>query len=143
MAAVGQDVPIQLGGGIRDLETIERYLDIGVSYIIIGTAAERSGLGRFVARSVLKPFLGSYPSLLFGILMGCGALGLLVPSTMGRLAITLPIVISLAKEVGYAQGSNGYAAAILTAVAGNFLTAYGILPANLVNVIANVPASCP
>ena len=37
--AVGLDVPIQLGGGIRDMETIERYLDIGVSYIIIGTAA--------------------------------------------------------------------------------------------------------
>lgn len=37
--AVGLDVPIQLGGGIRDLETIERYLDIGVSYIIVGTAA--------------------------------------------------------------------------------------------------------
>jgi phosphoribosylformimino-5-aminoimidazole carboxamide ribotide isomerase len=36
---VGMDVPIQLGGGIRDLETIERYLDIGVTYIIIGTAA--------------------------------------------------------------------------------------------------------
>jgi phosphoribosylformimino-5-aminoimidazole carboxamide ribotide isomerase len=37
--AVGLDVPIQLGGGIRDLETIERYLDIGVAYIIVGTAA--------------------------------------------------------------------------------------------------------
>ena len=37
--SVGLDVPIQLGGGIRDLETIERYLDIGVSYIIVGTAA--------------------------------------------------------------------------------------------------------
>jgi len=36
---VGADVPVQLGGGIRDLETIERYLDIGVTYIIIGTAA--------------------------------------------------------------------------------------------------------
>jgi phosphoribosylformimino-5-aminoimidazole carboxamide ribotide isomerase len=37
--AVGLDVPIQLGGGIRDMETIERYLDLGVTYIIIGTAA--------------------------------------------------------------------------------------------------------
>ena len=37
--AIGTDVPVQLGGGIRDLETIERYLDLGVSYIIIGTAA--------------------------------------------------------------------------------------------------------
>lgn len=39
---VMEDVPIQLGGGIRDLETIERYLDIGVSYIIIGTAAVKT-----------------------------------------------------------------------------------------------------
>ena len=39
IAAVGSDVPVQLGGGIRDLETIERYLDLGVTYIIVGTAA--------------------------------------------------------------------------------------------------------
>jgi len=39
---VGVDVPVQLGGGIRDLETIERYLDIGVTYIIIGTAAVKT-----------------------------------------------------------------------------------------------------
>jgi phosphoribosylformimino-5-aminoimidazole carboxamide ribotide isomerase len=39
IAAVGTDVPVQLGGGVRDLETIERYLDLGVTYIIIGTAA--------------------------------------------------------------------------------------------------------
>ena len=32
-------IPIQLGGGIRDLDTIESYLDEGVTYIIIGTAA--------------------------------------------------------------------------------------------------------
>ena len=39
IAAVGTEVPVQLGGGIRDVETIERYLDLGVTYIIIGTAA--------------------------------------------------------------------------------------------------------
>ncbi len=33
------DVPVQVGGGIRDEETIETYLDIGVSYVIIGTGA--------------------------------------------------------------------------------------------------------
>ena len=36
------EIPIQLGGGIRDLDTIERYLDEGLSYIIIGTAAVKS-----------------------------------------------------------------------------------------------------
>jgi phosphoribosylformimino-5-aminoimidazole carboxamide ribotide isomerase len=33
---------VQLGGGIRDLDTIERYLDDGLSYVIIGTAAVKS-----------------------------------------------------------------------------------------------------
>lgn len=33
------DLPIQIGGGIRSLETIQHYLDAGVSYAIIGTQA--------------------------------------------------------------------------------------------------------
>ena len=41
-AAVGDKLPIQLGGGIRDLDTIERYLDQGISYVIIGTAAVKT-----------------------------------------------------------------------------------------------------
>ncbi|MFA7239442.1 MAG: 1-(5-phosphoribosyl)-5-[(5-phosphoribosylamino)methylideneamino]imidazole-4-carboxamide isomerase [Sulfuricellaceae bacterium] len=40
--AVGSDIPVQLGGGIRDLDTIERYLDDGISYVIIGTAAVKT-----------------------------------------------------------------------------------------------------
>ena len=42
VASVDSDVPIQLGGGIRDLDTIERYLDDGVSYVVIGTAAVKN-----------------------------------------------------------------------------------------------------
>ena len=40
--AVGEDVPVQLGGGIRDLDTIARYLDDGIRYVIIGTAAVKT-----------------------------------------------------------------------------------------------------
>jgi phosphoribosylformimino-5-aminoimidazole carboxamide ribotide isomerase len=36
------DMPVQLGGGIRDLDIMERYLDDGVSYVIIGTAAVKT-----------------------------------------------------------------------------------------------------
>jgi len=42
IAAVGEQVPIQVGGGIRDLDTIESYLDAGVTYIVIGTAAVKN-----------------------------------------------------------------------------------------------------
>jgi len=34
-------IPVQLGGGIRDLKTIEAWLDKGIARVIIGTAAVR------------------------------------------------------------------------------------------------------
>ena len=36
------DIPAQLGGGIRDLETIEMWLDKGISRVILGTIAVRN-----------------------------------------------------------------------------------------------------
>jgi phosphoribosylformimino-5-aminoimidazole carboxamide ribotide isomerase len=39
---VGADIPVQLGGGIRDLDTIEKYIDAGLQYVIIGTAAVKN-----------------------------------------------------------------------------------------------------
>jgi phosphoribosylformimino-5-aminoimidazole carboxamide ribotide isomerase len=42
LKTVGSEVDVQLGGGIRDLDTIERYLDAGLRYVIIGTAAVRN-----------------------------------------------------------------------------------------------------
>ena len=41
-SVVGEEIPVQLGGGIRDLDTIERYLDDGVTYVVIGTAAVKN-----------------------------------------------------------------------------------------------------
>ena len=35
-------IPAQLGGGIRDIATIEAYLSLGLSRVIIGTAAQRT-----------------------------------------------------------------------------------------------------
>ena len=42
LKAVGSEIPVQLGGGIRDLDTIEFYLDAGLEYVIIGTAAVKN-----------------------------------------------------------------------------------------------------
>ena len=36
------EIPVELGGGIRDLETVADYLDIGVRWVILGTAALRA-----------------------------------------------------------------------------------------------------
>ncbi|MCA3211182.1 MAG: 1-(5-phosphoribosyl)-5-[(5-phosphoribosylamino)methylideneamino]imidazole-4-carboxamide isomerase [Burkholderiales bacterium] len=42
VAAVGEEMPVQLGGGLRDLDIIERYIDDGVRYVVIGTAAVKN-----------------------------------------------------------------------------------------------------
>ncbi len=55
ICAAYQNVPIQVGGGIRDEATIERYLAMGVDYCIIGTQAVKDPA--FVARAC-KAFPG-------------------------------------------------------------------------------------
>ena len=42
IGAVGDKVAIQLGGGIRDLDAIESYIDAGVTYVVVGTAAVKN-----------------------------------------------------------------------------------------------------
>jgi phosphoribosylformimino-5-aminoimidazole carboxamide ribotide isomerase len=42
LATIDEEIPVQIGGGIRDLDTIERYLDAGITYVIIGTAAVKN-----------------------------------------------------------------------------------------------------
>ena len=39
VSELGGEIPIQLGGGIRNLDTVESFLNSGVDSIIIGTAA--------------------------------------------------------------------------------------------------------
>ncbi len=49
IAAAFPDLPIQVGGGIRDEATIQAYLDAGVSYCILGTKAVKEP--QFVAQA--------------------------------------------------------------------------------------------
>ena len=48
-------IPVQLGGGIRDLATIEKYLNLGLTDVIIGTAAVKNP--QFV-REACREFAG-------------------------------------------------------------------------------------
>lgn len=55
IAGAYPDLPIQVGGGIRDEQTIQAYLDAGVTYVIIGTQAVKEP--EFVGRAC-KAFPG-------------------------------------------------------------------------------------
>lgn len=48
------DIPVQLGGGVRDMKTAEAWLDAGVSRLILGTIALEKP-------SIVKELCKSYP----------------------------------------------------------------------------------
>lgn len=48
-------LPVQLGGGIRDMATIERWLDLGVTRVILGTVAVKEPV---LVRAAAKRFPG-------------------------------------------------------------------------------------
>ncbi|MGJ8688422.1 MAG: 1-(5-phosphoribosyl)-5-[(5-phosphoribosylamino)methylideneamino]imidazole-4-carboxamide isomerase [Gammaproteobacteria bacterium] len=95
-------LPLQIGGGIRDVATIARYLEAGVSYVIIGTQAVKDPA--FVAQAC-KEFPGK-------IIVGLDASDGMV-ATDGWAKITDVHVIELAKKFA----DDGVEAIIYTDIA--------------------------
>jgi len=99
--------------------------------MLIGQAVGRSGLGARLARFV-APLFGTGQAGLVGGVMALGlVLAFLMPSSMGRIMLAMPIVLALADRVGYAPSGNGRAALVLALVFGSFLLSFSILPANI------------
>lgn len=103
--------------------------------VVIGVAAERTGLGRYLAHFFTRRLDTSYPQLITGIVVGAVALAFIIPSAMGRLVILMPIILGLSDNLDFKQGSKGRTGMALAATFGTFYVPLTILPANLPNVV--------
>ncbi|WP_051244900.1 SLC13 family permease [Thalassobaculum salexigens] len=101
--------------------------------LIIGAAVDRTGLGGRIARTLVRRFTGGYLATVAGVVTVCLALGFLMPSTMGRLVLLLPIVLALADRLGYLAGSRGRTGLVIATGFGSYLGPVAILPANVPN----------
>ncbi len=106
-----------------------------VSGFIIGAAISTSGLGQRLA-GVLAPLLaGSYARMVIGLTVAASLLGFVMPSSVGRAVVMIPIGMALADRVGFRPGSNGrIGIAAALALACN-MPSFAILPANIPNMI--------
>ena len=106
-----------------------------ISGFIIGSAISSSGLDKRLA-SVIAPHLTlSYPRLILGLVMSAVLLGFIMPSSVGRAVVLIPVGMALAKGVGFASGSNGRKGiATALAIACN-MPSFAVLPANIPNMI--------
>jgi phosphoribosylformimino-5-aminoimidazole carboxamide ribotide isomerase len=84
------DIPIQVGGGIRDIETCQKYFDIGVSYCIIGTVAQKEPV-------ILEDMCQKYP---YKIILGIDAKNGKV-ATEGWADVSQTNAVAMAKSFDY------------------------------------------
>jgi di/tricarboxylate transporter len=103
--------------------------------IIIGLAVSDSGLGQRIVRSALRGLTRSYVRAVWGLMAACLLLAFLMPASIGRIVILMPIALALADHMGFAAGSRGRTGFALTIGCGSFLPTFAILPANLPNVV--------
>lgn len=103
--------------------------------MVIGAAIGRTGLGARVARSLARPLSGSYPRLVAGLVAISYGLAFLIPSSMGRITLLVPITLAIADAVGLAPGRRGRTGLVLAAGFGTWMLATSVLTANLPNLV--------
>ncbi len=82
------NLTIELGGGIRELATIEKYLELGVNYVILGTVIVEN-------KKIVKEACKHFPDR---IIAGIDALNGKV-ATKGWVNVTDILAVELAKEM--------------------------------------------
>ena len=105
------------------------------SGLIIGTAISVTGLGMQIALRIFQRTGDSYRNAALLMAFSGLGLGLLVPSTLPRIIVLMPIALYLSKTMGYAIGSRGHVGLTVTGAAATLLPTYAILTANLPTII--------
>lgn len=102
---------------------------------VIGMALSVTGLGERVASGLADHCGHAYGLALAGFVGIAFALGIVMPSTLGRIAILTPIVLSFCDRVGLVQGRPGRTGLMLATALASCELSTAILPANLPNLV--------
>ena len=99
--------------------------------LVIGVGVRRTGLAERLARAIAGSLGGGYPMVIGGaVAIGVG-LAFLMPSTLSRVLLLLPILLAMAEGLGFAPGSNGRAGLVLAASFATMIPGFAILPATV------------
>ncbi|MBE8591555.1 anion permease [Pseudomonas sp. MAFF 301449] len=102
---------------------------------VLGVAIKTTGLGTRIAAVVFSGKTQAYNGYLLRVALVSVVLAFLMPSTTGRILLLTPIVLALAKELGFEPGSNGHTGLVLAVAASSYMPPTAILPANLPNSV--------
>jgi len=103
--------------------------------LIIGQGMVATGLAERIAGSLEKYFAVSYFRLIAGSVLIMFVLAFLMPSSVGRVTIMLPIVLALAARLGFDKNAKGRAGLVLAVALGSLTPTFAILPASVPNLV--------
>ena len=99
--------------------------------LVIGAGVRGTGLAERLAHYVRQRFGSRYSGIIAGIIVMAVAMAFLMPSTLGRLMILLPIVLAMADGFGYGPGSNGRTGMVLAVSFGTMIPGFAIMSATV------------
>lgn len=103
--------------------------------LVLAEAVRATGLGVRMARSLFGRFTLSYRGLIAAAAVIALLLAFLMPATVSRVLLLLPIYAAMAQRAGLAPGSKGYIGMALTAIMVSFQCGVTVLPANAPNLV--------
>lgn len=106
-----------------------------VSGFVIGAAVSTTGLNDRLAGVIAPLLTRSYPRLVGGLMLAAMLLGFLMPSSVGRAVVMVPIGMALADHSGFAKGSNGRIGIATILAIGCNMPSFAILPSNIPNMV--------
>lgn len=103
--------------------------------VVIGMAVNRTGLGQRLAQRLTGWFGSRYGAVIVGLVAVGTLLAFVMPAALGRVMLLMPIAMAIADRFGFAPGRNGRTGIALAAGMGCFVPAFGILTANVANLV--------
>lgn len=105
------------------------------SGLVLGIAINETGLASKMAAGVSGYLSGGYLQLIAGLVILATLLGFLMPSSMGRVLLFVPLAMAIAERCAFQPGSNGHTGIALAAAFGCHVPTFAVMPANVPNMV--------
>lgn len=103
--------------------------------LVIAEAVRCTGLGERFARFLVTRVELSYRGLVVAVVVVSSALCFVMPATIGRVLLLLPIMSAVAERVGLQRGSSGYNGVALAVMMTSYQVGTAVLPSNAPNLV--------
>ena len=103
--------------------------------LVIGAAISNAGLDKRLVNTFLTRIDLNYGSVVVILMILSFVLAIIIPSTIPRILMLMPIALALAERMGFTIGSRGANGIALTVGVGSFFPSWSLLPANLPVVV--------